>query len=110
MLFFSHFDKSGRELDLKERATVVYSNKRDIVTHGQNVALSSNLLRTLDNQGAGITVTYVYYSAGAIESIHLRVMIFFTWFTKGLPILTPHTHSVRGKAKMTSSFENTPGM
>ena len=95
VLFFSYFDKSGRELDLKERATVVYSNKRDIVTHRQNVALSSNLLRTLHNQGAGMTLTYVYYSAGVIESIHLRVIIFFTWFTKGRPILTPpHTYTV----------------
>lgn len=100
----------------------MYSNKRDIVTHRQSVALSSNLLRTLHNQGAGMTLTYVYSSAVVIESTHLRVMIFFTWFTKELLILTTtpytYTHGVRDKAKMTgydyisshSSFENTPGM
>lgn len=74
----------------------MYSNKRDIVTHRQSVALSSNLLPTLHNQGAGMALTYVYYSTVVIESTHIRVMIFFTWFTKELLILTttPYTHTV----------------
>lgn len=91
LCLFSHFNKSGRELKLKERATVMHSSKRDIVAHRQTVALSSNLLRTLHNQGAGMTLTYVYYSAVIIDQYILHLVYKGATHLNHLPL---HIHTV----------------